>query len=118
MVICVEQELQYLQEELTKRGYTVVTNRDNNISCEAIICNLKNGGLLNLNMDNNLKREGTLIIDSGSKSIEEIEYILCNRGYSSLFWSMLIISMDFIKIPVHIQKHIKPIVIYMNMMKK
>lgn len=85
MVICVSQELQCLQEELVKRGYTVINNRDNNVYCEAIICNLKNGGLLNLNMQNNLKREGTLIIDSGSKTIDEIEYILCNRVYSSIF---------------------------------
>ncbi len=31
MVICVSQELEYLQDELTKRGYTVINNRDNNI---------------------------------------------------------------------------------------
>ncbi len=40
---------------------------------------------MNLNMQNNIKREGTLIIDSGSKTIDEIEYILCNRVYSSIF---------------------------------
>jgi hypothetical protein len=85
MVICVSQELEYIQEELVKRGYTIINNRDNNISCEAIICNLKDGGLVNLNMQNNIKREGTLIIDSGSKSIDEIEYILCNRVCNSIF---------------------------------
>ena len=30
MVICISQELEYLQEELVKRGYTVINNRDNN----------------------------------------------------------------------------------------
>ncbi|MBU3110498.1 YkuS family protein [Clostridium lacusfryxellense] len=85
MVICVSEELSYLQDELTKRGYTVINNRDNNVSCDAIICNLKNGGLMNLNMQNNIKREGTLIIDIGSKTIEEIEYILTTRVYSSIF---------------------------------
>ena len=85
MVICISQELEYLQEELAKRGYTVINNRDNNVSCDAIICKLKDGGLKSLNMQNNIKREGTLIIDSGSKTIDEIEYILCNRVYSSLF---------------------------------
>lgn len=85
MVICVSQELEYIQEELIKRGYTVINNRDNNTNCDAIICKLKDGGLLNLNMQNNIKTEGTLVIDSGSKTIDEIEYILCNRVYSSLF---------------------------------
>jgi len=85
MVICISQELKYLQDELNKRGYTVVNNRDNNTCCDAIICNLKNGGLMNLNMQNNIRREGTLIIDSGSKTIDEIEYILSTRVYSSIF---------------------------------
>lgn len=85
MVICISQELEYLQDELTKRGYTVINNRDNNIYCDAIICKLKDGGLVSLNMQNNIKSEGTLIIDSGSKSIDEIEYILCNRVNSSTF---------------------------------
>ena len=84
MVICVSHELEYIQDELIKRGYTVINNRDNNTSCEAIICNLKNGGLANLNKQNNIKREGTLIIDSGSKSIDEIEYILSNRVYTTI----------------------------------
>jgi Uncharacterised protein family (UPF0180) len=85
MVICISQELEYLQEELTKRGYIVVNNRDNNTRCDAIICNLKDRGLINLNMQNNIKREGTLIIDIGSKTIDEIEYILTTRVYSSIF---------------------------------
>jgi len=85
MVICISKELEYLQDELVKRGYTVINNRDNNTCCDAIICNLKDGGLINLNMQNNIRREGTLIIDSGSKNIDEIEYILSNRVYSSLF---------------------------------
>jgi hypothetical protein len=83
MTICVSNELQYISEELSNRGYFVVNNT--NVPCDAIICNLKNGGLVNLNVQSNAKREGTLIIDSGSKSIDEIEYILNNRVYSSLF---------------------------------
>lgn len=85
MIICISQELVVLQNELIKRGHTVINNRENNISCDAIICNLKNGGLINLNMQNNIRREGTLIIDSGSKTIDEIEYILSNRVYSNIF---------------------------------
>lgn len=85
MVICISQELKYLHNELVKKGYTVINNRNSNTFCDAIICNLKEGGLININMQNNIRREGTLIIDSGSKTIEEIEYILCNRVYSSIF---------------------------------
>ncbi|WML36432.1 YkuS family protein [Clostridium sp. OS1-26] len=84
MKICVSNDLQYIREELKKRGYDI-TDEQNNTLCDAIICNLKNGGLTTLNMNNSIRREGTLIIDSGSKTIEEIEYILNNRVYSNLF---------------------------------
>ena len=83
MIICVSKELKNLKEELISRGYTVIES--NNVPCDVIICDLKNEGLANINTQNNLKREGTLIIDSGSKNIDEIEYILNNRTYSALF---------------------------------
>lgn len=83
MTICVSEELQYIKDELINRGYNVVSN--NNIPCDVIICNLKNGGLIELNPQGSFRREGTLIIDCGSKNIEEIEYIINNRVYSSLF---------------------------------
>jgi len=85
MVICISQDLEYLQDELIRRGYTVISNTDSSTRCDAIICNLKNGGLKNLGMQNNIKRDGTLIVDSGYKTIEEIEYILSTRVYSSIF---------------------------------
>jgi len=85
MVICISKELGILQDELIKKGHTVINNRENNICCDAIICNLKDGGIISLNMQNNIRREGTLIIDSGSKTIDEIEYILSNRVYSAIF---------------------------------
>lgn len=83
MIICVSDELNNVKEELINRGYTVVSSTSS--PCDVIICNLKNGGLANLNIQNNIRREGTLIIDCGSKNIDEIEYILNNRVYSSLF---------------------------------
>jgi hypothetical protein len=76
-------ELDYIKSELQNRGYNVI--EDTSIPCDAIICNLKNSDLNGLNFQNNLKREGTLIIDSGSKTIEDIDYILNNRVYSSIF---------------------------------
>jgi len=84
MVIYVSDELEYIKSELINRGYNVVNN--DNIPCDVIICNLKNGGLLNVNFQSNARRDGTLIIDSGSKTIDQIEYILNNRVYSSLFY--------------------------------
>jgi hypothetical protein len=84
MTICVSAELENLSEELKEKGYTIV-NVVSDVPCDAIICNLKDNGLLNLNMQSNIKREGTLIIDCGCKSFDEIENILANRVYSSLF---------------------------------
>ena len=83
MTICVSSELEYVKTELEKRGYIVI-NKLNEAPCNAIICNLKNGGLINYNLQSSIKTEGTLIIDSGCKTIDEIEYILNNRVYSSL----------------------------------
>ena len=83
MTICVGDELEFIKIELEKRGYNVVSKL-NEAPCDALICNLKNGGLINYNLQSSIKREGTLIIDSGCKTIDEIEYILNNRVYSSL----------------------------------
>lgn len=84
MVVCISDDLRYLSDELRKRGYTVVGN-GSSVPCDAIICNLKYGGLASVNMQNNIRAEGTLIIDSGSKTVDEIEYILNNRVYSPIF---------------------------------
>lgn len=83
MTICVSNDLEHIKNELVNRGYNVVDTVS--APCDVIICNLKNGGLSNLNVQSSAKREGTLVIDSGSKTIDEIEYILTNRVYSSLF---------------------------------
>ncbi|MBU5486391.1 YkuS family protein [Clostridium sp. MSJ-11] len=84
MIVCVSEELLYIRKELEKRGYKVITSLKDEI-CDAIICNLKDGGLKDLTFQNTLNRDGTLIVDSGSRSIDEIEYILNNRTYSSIF---------------------------------
>ncbi|MFL0248543.1 YkuS family protein [Candidatus Clostridium stratigraminis] len=84
MVIYVSVELDDIKTQLLKKGYNVISN--NSLPCDVIICNLKNGGLTNLNFQSNTRREGTLIIDYGSKTIDQIEYILNNRVYSSLFY--------------------------------
>lgn len=83
MNIFVSSNLDNIKEELKKRGHEI--SRDNDSPYDAIICNLKNEGLQNSNFPNNLKDTGTLIIDVGGKSIEEIENILDNKIYSSIF---------------------------------
>lgn len=84
MVICVSEELDYISNELKKRGYKIIKSLAE-CNCDAIICNLKDGGLSKLTMEHTLKNEGVLIIDLGSKNIDEIEYILNNRTYSAIF---------------------------------
>ncbi|WP_373897218.1 YkuS family protein [Haloimpatiens sp. FM7315] len=83
MTIFVSEELPYIKDELEKRGYEVTS--DHNISCNVIICDLKNKGLIDSNLENSVKPEGTLIIDSGRKSIDDIEKIIFNRVYSALY---------------------------------
>ena len=83
MRIYISNELEEIKREMELRGYYIV--EDNTTQCDAIICNLKNCDLLKMNMTNSLKKEGTLIIDSGCKSIDDIDYILNNKAYSSLF---------------------------------
>jgi hypothetical protein len=83
MNVYVSTDLHYIKEQLRSRGYNVV--EDGSVPCDAIICNLKNCDLNSFNVQASLKREGTLIIDSGSKTIGDIDYILNNRVYSPLF---------------------------------
>ena len=75
MTICVAIELEYVKLELEKRGYTVISKLSE-APCNAIICNLKNNGLLNYNLQNSIKTEGRLIIDLKSKK----EYRVTTKG--------------------------------------
>ncbi len=83
MHIYVSEGLELIKEELTKRGYTIDTST--NSPYDAIICDIKEVDLSSLRLIENVKLEGTLIIDAGNKSINDIEYILNNRSYSALF---------------------------------
>ncbi|WP_010238643.1 YkuS family protein, partial [Clostridium arbusti] len=81
MKICISNNLLNLKEGLEKRGYDILP-WDSKDNCDALICDLKNGGLTNVINENSIKKEGILIIDIGSKTIDEIEYILNNRLYT------------------------------------
>jgi hypothetical protein len=83
MNIYVSPDLAQLKDELKKKGYNLI--EEERESCDAIICNLKECNISSFNTSCSLKREGTLIIDCGSKNIDDIDYILNNRSYSSLF---------------------------------
>jgi hypothetical protein len=83
MNIYVSSDLGYIKRSLQSRGYNVVEG--GNVPCDAIICDLKSCDLNSFNIQANLKREGTLIIDCGSKTVEDIDYILNNRVYSPIF---------------------------------
>lgn len=76
MKIYVTKNLNYISDELQKRGYIIVTD-DLDTKYDVIICRLKDDGLANLN----IKNKDILIIDLGKKNIEEIEYILRDRVF-------------------------------------
>ena len=82
MLVCIPRELENITSELQQKGYTITT--ESNIPCDAIICRLKDISTAEINIQSYIKREGTLIIDVGSKNSEEIEYILNTRVYTSL----------------------------------
>lgn len=74
--------LEYIESSLRNKGYNVV--KDNSIHYDAIICDLKNCDINSMNQIKSIKSEGTLIIDYGYKTIEDIDYILNNRLDNSL----------------------------------
>lgn len=82
MKLCISDELKDIKEQLVKKGYNVVS--DSNTICDVIICDLKNGDLNKANLQNNFKRDSTIIIDSGSKKTEEIEFIINNKVMNSI----------------------------------
>ncbi|MCI1945858.1 YkuS family protein [Clostridium luticellarii] len=76
MKIYIPRDLNYIGNELQKRGYKIV-NDGEDTKYDAIICKLKDNGLANLH----IKNKNTLIIDLGKRNIEEIEYILKDRSF-------------------------------------
>lgn len=84
MKIYVSDELEHIKNELKQRGYLI--DESLNSESDAIICDLKNNDIPSINKTRaNIKQEGVLIIDYGSKTIDDIENIINNRCYSGLF---------------------------------
>lgn len=84
MKIYISPEYKDIKNQLEDKGYEII-EENSNIICDAIICNLKMGELKKVNLLTNVKNEGTLIIDLGNKSADEIECIINNKVYSSIF---------------------------------
>jgi hypothetical protein len=82
MKVAISREFSELAMELTQKGYEVQIENENNDSCDVIICDLKNDDLAKYNFGNVYKKEGTLIIDKGHKSTDEIENIIKSREYN------------------------------------
>lgn len=76
MKIYIPSDLNYIGNELRKRGYMII-NDSKDMKCDAIVCRLKDNGLANLH----IKNKDTLIIDLGRKSADELEYILRDRVF-------------------------------------
>ncbi|WP_125154219.1 hypothetical protein [Clostridium rectalis] len=84
MILCISEEFEEIRGELLSRGYKLINSLDNE-NCDAILCDLKNGGLVKLtDQQSSFKVNGKLIIDIGSKNVDDIEYILNNKMYNSL----------------------------------
>ncbi|GKU25828.1 YkuS family protein [Clostridium folliculivorans] len=81
MNLYISDELKNLKSQLEKRGYKIVTCNE---QYDAIICNLKEVDLSHLPSCKSYKSEGIVIIDSGSKNVDDIENILINRVYSAI----------------------------------
>lgn len=82
MKIAISRDYLDLAMELSQKGYEVSIECDKSDNCDIIICNLKNDDLVKYNFGSTYKKEGTLIIDKGSKSTIEIENIIKSRGYN------------------------------------
>lgn len=78
MKVYVSHELSRVSRELKSRGYDIISEKDGVF--DAVICNLKDGELNELNINSNIKVGETIIIDCGRKNINDIEYILNNRS--------------------------------------
>jgi vacuolar-type H+-ATPase subunit E/Vma4 len=74
-----------LAPELIDRGHIVVDLGNSNKKVNAYICNKNFSSILDSNTAQSDPYYGGLIINAKDKNIEEIETILENRCYSSLF---------------------------------
>ena len=77
MKIYVDENNINLKNGLKVKGYKLIDIKLLS-QCDIIICDIKNGNLINIISETSLK-EGVLIIDIGSKSIDDIELLINNK---------------------------------------
>ncbi|WP_278382483.1 YkuS family protein [Clostridium tyrobutyricum] len=82
MKVYVSSELSQISDGLKKKGYNVISEKEDIF--DAIICDLKDGGLNKLNMSNTIKFGKTIIIDVAGKNIEDIDNILYSKSYNNM----------------------------------
>lgn len=82
MKIAVSREYDNIAQELSDKGFEVYLENEKNENYDVIICNLKNDDLIKYNFGNTYKKDGTLIIDKGSKSVSDIENIIKSREFN------------------------------------
>ncbi|SHE87643.1 YkuS family protein [Clostridium fallax] len=79
MNIYVSDKLKDFINPLEKKGYKVARKKDENF--EALICSVKEEDLSNF--QEKIKLNNILVIDSRSKSIDEIDIILRNKHFNN-----------------------------------
>ncbi|SHK00817.1 YkuS family protein [Paramaledivibacter caminithermalis] len=75
-----------IKDSLIKRGYSIVDDSYDGY-VDAILYNSDNGSLSYLNMFDNVidMNNGAFIVDVRNKTLDEIENIIKNRSYTSIF---------------------------------
>ena len=82
--IALQENLQELKTSLETRGYEVV-GFDDNGHIDAIIYTDDYIGFRNINDEGETNDFGAILRNANGKTLEEIQYIIENRRYGSLF---------------------------------
>ncbi|MBU5592400.1 YkuS family protein [Clostridium sp. MSJ-4] len=80
MKVYVSGNLESIKSSLIDKGYEVVN--EINEGCEAIICDIKNSDISSLNINKYKGINGVLVIDYGSKNVEDIDNIINDRNFN------------------------------------
>lgn len=85
MKISIDNSLHLLKNYLEGKGYEVHYENEN-VASDVYIYSSKSNNNNVLENRKNVNNDGCLIIDENGKSLNEIEYIIKHRSYSSLFF--------------------------------
>ncbi|SET71932.1 Uncharacterised protein family (UPF0180) [Natronincola peptidivorans] len=82
--IAIQDNLTEIKTALQEKGYELVSFQDQG-RIDAIVYLDDYSGIKNLNDTGETNNYGSILINANNKSIEEIQYIIENRRYGSLF---------------------------------